>query len=170
MSSLFDIGQEFNTLYELASEVEYDSETGEVVDNSEELKELFDGIEGELIDKLDACKYIIKENEAMEKALKDEVERLNKKRSALKNKNERLKELMKTTMIVTGNTKLKGKHSFSVSHKKDWDLSRVPLISVPNDLLKIDRSIKVKDAKDFIKSGGVLYGAVEVEKDTLTIR
>ena len=109
--SLFDIGQEFKSLYDMANDVEFDEVTGEIVDNTNILKNLFDEVEDTLINKLDNCQYIRKELEASSTMLAAEIKRLQAKKKALDNRSNRLKNIMQETFIITGDTKLKGKFS-----------------------------------------------------------
>ena len=67
---LYNIAEEFTALYELAEQVEYNEETGEMIDNSETLKELFNELsEDKLEVKLENVMYIIKELEVCKIAL-----------------------------------------------------------------------------------------------------
>ena len=43
----FDILKEFDAFYEIASEIEFDEETGEVIDRTDTLEELFESITGD---------------------------------------------------------------------------------------------------------------------------
>ena len=123
---LFDFAIEFKGLYELCEDIEVNQETGEIVDNSELLSQLFNELEMDLSDKLENTAYLIKELETSEKALKDEAKRLNEKAKVLENRQARIKELIKITLESSGQTKIKtDKFSFSISNRKSFNYDNV---------------------------------------------
>lgn len=83
MSSLFGLSQEFRAFEQLSNDLEVNEETGEIIDNSEQLKQLFDELECNFIDKLDSCQYIRKELESNVALLADEIKRLQQRKKAL---------------------------------------------------------------------------------------
>ena len=108
MIGLFQLTEESRALYELSNELEINEETGEVIDNTETLKQLFEEWEGNFIDKLDSCQYIRKELESNAELLATEIKRLQARKKALENRSERLRALMCDSMVISGETKLKG--------------------------------------------------------------
>ncbi len=58
--TLFEISKEFETLRDLALDVEFNEETDEVTDNSDLLHDLWNSLTGELSVKLDNVAYILK--------------------------------------------------------------------------------------------------------------
>ena len=50
MSSLFGLTQEFTAFEQLSNDLEVNEETGEIIDNTEQLKQLFDELECSFID------------------------------------------------------------------------------------------------------------------------
>ena len=169
--SLFDIGQEFKALYSIATDVEVDEETNEVIDNTDTLKKLFDEVEGTLIDKLDNTQYVIKELQSDSTMLADEIKRLQAKKKALENRAIRLKTIMQDTILTSGSTKLKGKFSFSLSNRKSLELE--PHITPEffnSSYVRVKKEFdKTKITKD-LKSGIVIDGATLVDKVSLTVR
>lgn len=166
----FEIIEEFKAIYELAEEIEKD-ENGEIVDNSDQLSELFAGVEVELSAKLDNTNYVIKELASAEQCLKDEAKRLTEKARVFKNKQDYLKSLMKMAIESSGQSKIKtDKFSFSVSNRKDFDYTDVSLFGLDPNLIRVKEELNKTAIKTFVKAGGVVDGLVEIKKSSLTIR
>ena len=70
--SIFQIATDFYVLNDLANTVEYNQETGEIVNSDDVIQELYNQIELELSEKLDNSVYVIKELLAGAEALKAE--------------------------------------------------------------------------------------------------
>ena len=114
--SLFDIGLNFYALSDMSNDIEFNEETGEIIDNSPELQELFDEIQEELSVKLDNTAYIFNQLKSDAEMLKKEKLRLGKKQTALENKAEILKRLMLGALEASGEKSIKTlKHSFTLS-------------------------------------------------------
>ena len=169
--SLFDIGQEFQSLYDMANDLEFDEETGEIVDNSDTLKVLFDEIQGELVDKLDNTNYIRKELEAKSSMLADEIKRLQGKKKALDNRANRLKQLMQDTIIVSGETKLKNRFSYSLSNRKSLSIkdNLTPEFFNP-EYVRVKKEFDKTKITKAVKDGVKIDGAKLVDKVVLSIR
>jgi len=169
--SLFGLGQEYKTLYDDMFSFEVDESTGEIIDNSSTLKELLDEIQGNLTDKLDSCQYIRKELDSNVDLLADEIKRLQSKKKALENRSKRLKELMQETMIVTGETKLKGKFSFSIGTRKVLQLrENVTPEFFNQDYVRTTKEFDKKKITEDLKNGVSINGAKIVEKVNFSIR
>lgn len=167
---LFDIGTEFRALYDLAETIEYD-ENGKVIDNSLEIAGLFGEIESELKNKLDNVQYIIKELEVSEIALKDEAKRINEKAKVLENRKERLKNLIKTVLAASGETKVKTeKFNFCLSFRQSFNYDDVNLFALDNEFKRVKEELDKTKIKEFIKAGGVIDGLKITDETTLTIR
>ncbi len=100
--SLYGLSQEFRAFEEVSNEIDFDDETGEIIDNTDTLKQLFEELECNYIDKLDSCQYIRKELEGKADLLAAEIKRLQARKKALENRAERLKTLMCDSMLVSG--------------------------------------------------------------------
>ncbi len=94
MIGLFQLTEESRALYELSRDLEINEETGEIIDNTEVLSQLFQEWEGNFVDKLDSCQYIRKELESKAELLAAEIKRLQARKKALENRAERLRDLM----------------------------------------------------------------------------
>lgn len=167
---LFDIGTEFKALYELAETLDF-NENGEVVDNGLQLAELFGDIEAELHEKLTNTQYIIKELEVSEKALKDEAKRLIEKAKVLNNRQKRLKDLIKTVLIASGETNVKtDKFSFNVTTRESFNYDDVNMFVLDDEFKRVKHELDKTKIKDFVKAGGLIEGLKINEETTLTIR
>lgn len=172
MASLFNIGEEFTALYELADTVEYDNETGELIDNSEILKELFEELSNDKLDvKLENVMYIIKDLGVSEKALKEEAKRLTLKAKAFENRASKLKDMIKDVMDTLGQTKVKtDKFNFSVRTIDDYNYDEINLFGLDSEFIKIKEELDKTKIKSFAKAGGTIEGLRVTEKTSLTVR
>jgi len=171
MIGLFQLTEESSALYELSNDLEINEETGEVIDNTETLKQLFKEWEGNFIDKLDSCQYIRKELESKAELLAAEIKRLQARKKALENRAERLRALMCDSMVISGETKLKGKHSFSIGTRKSLfiDENATPEFFNQEYIRTIKEFDKKKITED-LKNGIVIDGAKMVDKINFSIR
>jgi len=172
MASLFSIEKEFKALYELADEVEYDLETGEVIDNSETLSELFNELSDDKLDsKLENVMYIIKDLEVSQKALKDEAKRLTEKAKVYENRATRLKDMIKNVMEVSGQSKIKtDKFNFSIKTIEDYNYEEINMFGLDREFIKIKEELDKVKIKSFVKAGGTIDGLRVGEKTSLTVR
>jgi hypothetical protein len=167
---IFQIGSEFQALYELAETLEFDVD-GNTVDNSESLSQLFNELESELSSKLDNTAYIIKELASAEQSLKDEAKRLTEKAKVLANRQERLKELMKLAIESSGQSKVKtDKFNFSVTTRMSPDYSDINMFGLADEFKKVKEELDKTKIKEFVKAGGTIDGYKEFEKTSLGIR
>lgn len=168
---LFDFASQFKGLYELCEEIEVNEETGEIIDNTDLLSQLFNDLEMDLSEKLVNTAYLIKELETTEKALKDEAKRLNEKAKVLENRQTRIKELIKTTLESSGQTKIKtDKFNFSVTVRKSLNYDNVNMFGLDREFIRVKEEPDKNKIKDYVKAGGLIDGVFEVETSSLTIR
>lgn len=169
---LYNIAEEFTALYELAEQVEYNEETGEMIDNSETLKELFNELsEDKLEVKLENVMYIIKELEVSKNALKDEAKRLTEKAKVLDNRASRLKDMIKDVMDISGQAKIKtDKFNFSVRTIEDYNYDDINMFGLDSEFIKVKEELDKTKIKSFVKAGGVVEGLRVSEKTSLTVR
>lgn len=167
---IYDITEEYKALYDLAELIDYD-EQGNIIDNSLELADLFGSIETELHQKLINTQYIIKELEVSETALKDEAKRLTEKAKVLENRQRRLKDLIKTVLIATGETKVKtDKFNFNVTTRDSYNYDDVNMFALDNDFKRVKEELDKTKIKAFIKAGGTIDGLKISEETSLTVR
>ncbi len=166
MSSLFNIGEEYKGLYALLEEVETD-ENGVIIDNSETVSELYQELQEDLEDKLDASSYICKELKGNADLLKAEAKRLTGKAKAFENREKKLKLLMKQAILESGEVKLKThKFSFSVRAADVYNYDDVNLFALSDEFIKTKQEIDKTSSKKFVKAGGIVEG-VKVSEDTI---
>jgi phage host-nuclease inhibitor protein Gam len=167
---LFEIGQEFEGLYSLLEDIEVD-ENGVVIDNSEAVAELYQELQTNLEDKLDASSYICKELISNADTLKAEAKRLTEKARTLENREKRIKQLMKEAIIQSGEMKLKtDKFSFSVRSSDVYNYDDVNMFGLSDEFIKVKQEIDKTKIKQYVKAGGTIEG-VKVSEDTImTVR
>src|SRR5574344_554768 len=170
--NLFKIEQEYKALQELTEDIEFNPETGEIIDNSELIKQLFDELSNDKLEvKLENIMYIIKELEVSQTALKDEAKRLNEKAKVFENRSLRLKEMIKNVMIVSNQDKIKtDKFSFSVRTVEKWDYDHINLFALDSDFVRVKQEIDKTKIKEFVKAGGTIDGLRISEDTSLTVR
>lgn len=168
---LYDFASEFKAIYSLCEDVEVNQETGEIIDNSDLITELFNNLEMELSDKLENSAYLIKELENAEIGLKNEAKRLNEKAKTLENKQNRIRELIKVTLESSGQSKIKtDKFNFSLSTRKSLNYDNVNMFALDKDFVRIKEEIDKTKIASYIKAGGTVEGVFEVEKTSLMIK
>jgi gamma-glutamylcyclotransferase (GGCT)/AIG2-like uncharacterized protein YtfP len=159
---LFEIATEFKALRDLVeNDCEFDSETGEVIDNSSSLDELFNGIQLKLSDKLDNSAYVIKELDATSEALKEEAKRLAARSSQLVKNAEHLKSLMSYALSQSGDDKIKT-DKFTFSFRKSESVEIDSLITVEDfdrKYVRIKREFDKTKIKTALKNGEIIEGA-----------
>lgn len=168
MSNIFDLTDEYLTLKELSEQFEINEETGEFIDNSEIIKELFNEINGDIADKFDNTMYVIKDIEAQSDLLKKEKMRLSAKQIALENKAKYLKGLMVDSLNQLDDKKIKGKHSFSIRKSKAVNILDENLIA--RKYKKTIFQVQKKDILTDLKDGVIVDGAEIVENKSLSAR
>ena len=167
---IFEYSEEFKKLYEMSEELEVNEETGEIIDNSETLSELFNELEGELSEKLDNTNYLIKELSATETALKDEAKRLNDKAKAINNRQKYLKTLIQEALESSGQKSIKSKFSYSLSTRKSLNYDDVNMFILDDEFIRTKQELDKTKMKEYIKAGGIIEGVKEVESTSLSIR
>lgn len=168
MRSTFEIATDFYVLNDLANTLEVD-ENGEIINNDEVLKQLFNDIKGELGDKLDNTQRVIKSLKASETALDDEIKRLQARKKAFKNKQDSLKDIMLSAIKATGQTKLKTDlHNFSIRKSQSVNIIDDELIGreFKKMVLNVDKTL----IKTALKDGKTVEGADMQENYSLNVR
>ena len=167
--SLYEISKEYKDLFEITQHESFDAETGELIDESEATKSLFDGLEDTLGNKLDNTQYISKELLSDSTALKDEAKRLNAKAKALDNKALYLKELMFGALNASENKKLKTqKFSFSISRSESVSIKDES--ELPREYVRIKKEADKAKIKKDLKDGVAIDGCSIQEKFNIGVR
>lgn len=139
MASLFDLSLEFYALKDLMeNDFEVDEETGEFIDNTETINNLFNGLKMTFEDKLDnSQRYILTLNGEAD-ILAKEIKRLQAKKTALENKADRLSEMMKNAILSSGENKFKTSlYSFNI--KKTESVEVRDLDVIPRAYLRLKK-------------------------------
>lgn len=132
--NLFEIKNEFNTLYEMC-----DLSQDEDIDT---IKELFEGLQENLGDKLDGCASVLRQLKADQKTIKAEEQRLYAKRKTIEANETRLKELLLEAIKSSGDTKLKTlTNSFSLIASESVVIDDDVL--VPQEYKEVVETIKI---------------------------
>jgi len=167
--SLFELSIEFRALQDLITHEDFDETTGELIDNTDAVNELFKEVQGTLGHKLDATMYIVKELEAEVALLKDEAKRLVTRATARSNKITFLKELMFSALNASGESKLKTT-KFNFTIKRSESVSVADVDNLPREYVRLKREADKKVIKEALKDGLVVDGCSIDEKFSLGVR
>lgn len=170
MASLFDLSLEFYALKDLMeNDFEVDEETGEFIDNTETINNLFNGLKMTFEDKLDnSQRYVLTLNGEAD-ILAKEIKRLQAKKTALENKADRLSEMMKNAILSSGENKFKTSlYSFNI--KKTESVEVKDLDVVPRAYLRLKKEADKVAIKKALKNGDVIEGVYLSEKLSLGVK
>ena len=168
--SLFDLSNEFFALKDLIdNDLEVNDETGEITDNSELLKELFENLKLSLEDKLDNTqRYVLTLNGEAD-ILAKEIKRLQARKQALENKADRLTEMMKNSILSSGQTKFKTSlYNFNIKKTESVEVRDLDLI--PRAYLRLKKEADKTAIKKAIKDGLFIDGCKIVENKSLVVK
>ena len=165
MPSIYELKNEFNTLWSLLED--------ELVDD-EALVGAFETATEDLALKLENCCKYIKNEEAVIAGLKEEEERLNAKRKAKENAIKRLKQLMQDAMVTAGEKKLQcGTFTTAIqANPVSVVIDEQYIENIPDEYLKYkDPEIDKKKIKEHLQAGYSLDGIAHLEQtSSLRIR
>lgn len=168
--SLFDISLEYHALADLIdSDLEVNSETGEIVDNSDELKDLFENLQMSFEDKLDNSQRYLLTLKGEEAILADEIKRLQAKKSAVKNKQDRLKVMILNALQTSNQSKFKTSlYSFNVKNTEAVEVTDDSLLG--RSFLRMKFEADKAKIKEALKAGEELEGAKLVQNTSLVVK
>ena len=168
--TLFNYSLEFQVLKDLMeNDIEVNEDTGEFIDNSKVIADLFGEISLKFDAKLNDSQRWIIEQEAMADVLKAEAKRLIAKATALQNRADRVRELIKGAIVATGETKHKT-DLFSFFIKKSESVNVVSEDELPREFLRIKREADKIKIKEALKKGEHIEGCSIVEKLSLVVK
>jgi chaperonin cofactor prefoldin len=98
MATLYELTGQYRELLELAESEELDKQL---------IADTLEGLDGEFEIKADGYAKVIRELEGKADLLKNEIERLSKRKSAIENNIKSMKEALQNAMFITGKTKFK---------------------------------------------------------------
>lgn len=163
------------TLYELTSEYMQLLEIAEDPDTDVQvLLDTMEGVSGEIEEKADGYAKVMKELEAEELKIKNEVDRLNVRRLSISNNIRAMKLRLQESMKLTGKTKFKT-DLFSFGIQKNPPsvvMDEQYLENIPKEYLKYkDPEIDKAKIKEDLKAGKDLTGIAHLEQsESLRIR
>lgn len=122
MATLYELSEQYQLLLDLAEDPDTDPEV---------LEDTMEGLEGEIEDKADGYAVVMTELQGRSALLKAEIDRLTARKKACDNSVDRMKEALKSAMILTGKTKFKtDRFSFGIQKNPPKvvidDPSRIP--------------------------------------------
>ena len=157
MANLYELKNEFNTLWEILEDELADDET---------ISGAWEVAQEDLADKLENCCKYIKNCETEITGLKAEEERLNVRRKAKENAVKRLKDLMKQAMLAAGEKKIQcGTFTTSVQNNAPSVVVDEQYIeNIPAEYLRIkEPEIDKKKLGEDLKAGKNLEGLAHLE-------
>ena len=165
----YEISKEFYELQQLIELEEFD-ENGELIDNSGIIKELLNSLESERNIKADSIAYLIKIANESQNSIKDEITRLNERKTMFLKQENKLKELL--AYLLQGE-KLKTDR-FTFSYRKSTSVHILDESLIPAKFLKVKKTVTVTVDKMAIKKMLVDFETVagaELEtKNSLTVK
>lgn len=163
MASLYEVTGNMLALQELLED-EFDEET---------IKDTLEAVQGEYEDKLESYCKIIKNLEADDTAIKNEIDRLSAKRKQLKKSVEYLKNNMFESMKATDTKKVKGQ-LFTVSIQKNGGklpvIVDVPTEELPDELVKVVESPDLEAIAKLLENGESPLAHFGVRGESLRIK
>ena len=153
----------------MENDFEVDEETGEFIDNTETINNLFNGLKMTFEDKLDnSQRYILTLNGEAD-ILAKEIKRLQAKKTALENKADRLSEMMKNAILSSGENKFKTSlYSFNI--KKTESVEVRDLDVIPRAYLRLKKEADKVAIKKALKNGDIIDGVYLSEKLSLGVK
>ena len=163
--TLYDLTEEYMTLLQMAEDPDTDPEV---------LTDTMEALEGEIEDKADGYAIVMKELEAAEQKIKNEVDRLNARRLTISNNMRAMKLRLQESMKITGKTKFKT-DLFSFGIQKNPPsvvMDEQYLENIPERyLVPQEPTIDKKKIKEDLKAGVDLEGIAHLEQsESLRIR
>ena len=170
---LYEFNNQFMELREMAEMLDYDNETGEIIDNSSVIKELWSELNLSLEAKLENAAYLIKELDIAEVALRAEVDRLNKKARVIAKNADRIRELMQYALKASEQDKIKtNKFTFSLRKSSSLEIDEMicPLALMPKQFVRTKSEFDKTAITKALKAGEFIEGCIMTEKESLQIR
>ena len=161
MATLYELTGQFRELLELVEQGEVDPEM---------LADTLEGLEGEIEIKADGYAKVIRELEGKTAVLKDEIDRLSKRKSVIENNIKNLKQALETAMRATGKTKFKTDlFSFNIQKNPPKLVIDKPEEIPEEYLIPQEPKINSKAIKDMLKEKELPFAHLE-QSESLRIR
>lgn len=169
---LFELTAELHALNDLIeNDCEFDELTGEVTDNTELLKTIFNELTIGFADKLDGCAYVLASLDVQSKALKDEAKRLNERAKRLEGNSDQLKSMMLNALLELPEAKLKtSKFTFGTRKSESVIIEEGFNMQGKYVRVKETREPDKTAIKEAIKAGETIIGVTIITNKSLNIR
>jgi len=168
----FEIIEKFESLNELANEVDFNPETGEIIDKSAVISAMMEEIEGEASEKMEQLERVKGNINASVNAIDAEIKRLQARKKGLSANSESIKSLQSQLLKRVDGMKLKTDlHTFSFRKSKSVEiLPFVDASMMPEEYRRVKYEFDKKALKKAIESGEEITGVELVENETLAVR
>ncbi|WP_445479142.1 siphovirus Gp157 family protein [Lysinibacillus irui] len=140
-----------------------------IEDGQEGLEDTLASITDAVEEKLEAYAMVIKNIESDVEGIKSEEKRLAKRRKIMENGITRMKQAIAETLQGSGQDKVKTE-KFTFSFRKSSKVEVSDIDSLPQQFIKVERTISRADLAKALKAGEQIKGAQLVENQSLSIR
>jgi len=165
---VYEIKAEFYALMEIIENEEFDPDTGELIDNSDDIKDLMKEINQNIETKLDNIEFIKAEYSSNIDNIKKEISRLQARQKSFLKKIESLKDLQK--YLMNGDKFETSLYSYGFRKSKQVEIIDDTLIDTEYLKEKVTYTIDKTKIKKAIESGIDVIGAEVIEKQNLSVR
>ena len=161
MATLYELTGQYRELLELAESEELDKQL---------ISDTLEGLDGEIEIKADGYAKVIRELEGKADLLKNEIERLSKRKSAIENNIKSMKEALQNVMFITGKTKFKTDlFNFNIQKNPPRLVIDKPEEIPEEYLIPQEPKINSKAIKDMLKEKELPFAHLE-QSESLRIR
>lgn len=157
MATLYELTGQFLDIYNLDMDDETKQDTLDSIDWNEDYE-----------NKVENYIKVIKNNDADIEARKNEIKRLSDLNTSAERKNERLKEVLKESMELTGHDRV-DTTLFKVSFRRSKAVD-VDMALLPDEYKKVEYKADKTALRQLLTDGQEIAGATLVENKNLSIR
>ena len=140
-----------------------------IEDGQEGLEDTLDSITDAVEEKLEAYAMVIKNIESDVEGIKSEEKRLAERRKVMENGVVRMKQAIAETLQNSGQDKVKTE-KFTFSWRKSSKVEISNIDSLPQQYVKVERTISRSELAKALKAGEQIEGAQLIENQILSIR
>lgn len=140
-----------------------------IEDGQEGLEDTLASITDAVEEKLEAYAVVIKNIESDVEGIKSEEKRLAERRKTMENGITRMKQAIAETLQNSGQDKVKTE-KFTFSFRKSSKVEVLDIDSLPQQFIKVERTISRSELAKALKAGEQIEGAQLVENQSLSIR
>lgn len=140
-----------------------------IEDGQEGLEDTLASITDAVEEKLEAYAMVIKNIESDVEGIKSEEKRLAERRKIMENGITRMKQAIAETLENSGQDKVKTE-KFTFSFRKSSKVEVSDIDSLPQEYVKVERTISRAELAKALKAGEQIQGAQLIENQSLSIR